>query len=84
MKLYIIRNVLNDYTSGMVIIKAEDLEQARGFFAERFQEHDDAVYEGELIGEFDVSIKNDDYTVLDLAVSDQTPAGIVQIVWGGG
>jgi hypothetical protein len=84
MKLFIVEQVLKDWTSGLVAIKAESLEQARDLFDERFEERDLAVYDGELLAQFDAAIKNGDYKVLELSVTDQMPAGIVQIVWGGG
>lgn len=80
MKLFIINNVLSDYTYGMVAIKAESLDQAREFFVERFNDG----YEGfEFVKEFDFTIKNKDYIVMDLADTDQSEAGFVKVMFGG-
>lgn len=80
MKLFIINNVLSDYTYGMVAIKAESLGQAREFFVERFGDG----YEGsEFEKEFDDAIKNKDYIVMDLADTDQSAAGFVKVMFGG-
>ena len=82
MNLYIINNVLSDYTYGMVAIKAETLAKARKFYVERF---DDGSREGrEMKKEFDVAIKNKDYTVMNLADTDQSAVGFVKVLFGGG
>ena len=82
MKLFIIRNVLTDYSySGMVAIKAESLSQAREFFVERFGDR----YEfSEFEKEFDDAIKNKDYDVLNLADIDSTAVGFVKVMTFGG
>ena len=36
MNLYIINNILVDYSSGLVVIAAESKEQCREFFIEKF------------------------------------------------
>ena len=80
MKLFIINNVLSDYSYGMVAIKAESLGQAREFFVERFGDG----YEGsEFEKEFDDAIKNKDYQVLELADTDSTSVGFVKVMFGG-
>lgn len=80
MNLYIINNVLSDYSYGMVAIKAESLGQAREFFIERFG----GRYEGsEFEKEFDDAIKNKDYEVLNLADTDSTAVGFVKVMFGG-
>ena len=80
MKLFIINNVLSDYTYGMVAIKAETLAKARKFFVERF--NDGSRECREFKKEFDVAIKNEDYIVMDLADTDQSAAGFVKVMWG--
>ena len=81
MKLFIINNVLSDYTYGMVAIKAETLAKARKFYVERF---DDGSKEGrEMKKEFDAAIKIKDYIVMDLADTDQSAAGFVKVMFGG-
>jgi len=70
MNLYIINNVLFDYTSGMVVIAAESKEQCREFFIKEFSD-----YHAE---EFDKYAK---FTVIEGA---NHAAGIVDYVYGGG
>ena len=80
MKLFIINNVLSDYTYGMVAIKAETLGQAREFFVERFV---GGSWGSEMKNEFDDAVKNKDYIVMDLADTDQSAAGFVKVMFGG-
>jgi len=77
MKLFIITDVLSDYTSGMVAIKAESLEQAREFFVKG------QMLES-VIDEFDDAIKNGCYTEFDLADTDTKELGVLVEVYGGG
>ena len=71
MQLYIINNVLSDYTSGMAVIAAESKEQCRELFIKEFGEYH-AV-------EFD---KYAQFTVIESVGLDE--AGIVEYVYGGG
>ena len=71
MKLYILNNVLSDYTSGMAIIAAENMDQCRELFIKEFSEYH-AV-------EFDKYAK---FTVIESVSIEE--AGIVDYVWGGG
>ncbi len=73
MKLYLINEVLYDYTAGMVAIAAENLEQCRNIFEEQF-----AGY----IKEFDSAIENGCYQ--ELEVKSDTQPGVVTYVYGGG
>jgi hypothetical protein len=70
MKLFIINNVLSDYTSGMAVIAAESKEQCREFFIKEFSD-----YHAE---EFDKYAK---FTVIE---GVNHSAGIVDYVYGGG
>jgi hypothetical protein len=79
MKLFIITDVLSDYTSGMVAIKAESLEQAREFFVDGKSGWNQRVIE-----EFDDAIKNGCYTEFDLADTDTKELGVLVEVYGGG
>ena len=79
MKLFIITDVLSDYTSGMVAIKAESLKQAREFFVK-----DETWYTESIIEEFDDAIKNGCYTEFDLADTDTKELGVIVEVFGGG
>ena len=79
MKLFIITDVLSDYTSGMVAIKAESLKQAREFFVK-----DETWYTESIIEEFDDAIKGGCYTEFDLADTDTKELGVLVEVYGGG
>lgn len=70
MNLYIIEDVLRDYTAGMVCIVAKDLNQCRDLYMERFGRLD-----------FDRAIENNYYKVLK--VVKETPR-VVSYVYGGG
>jgi antirestriction protein len=70
MKLFIINNVLSDWTSGMAVIAAESKEQCREFFIQEFSD-----WHAE---EFDKYAK---FTVIE---GVQHPAGVVDHVYGGG
>lgn len=81
MKLFIINNVLSDYTYSMVAIKAETLAETCKFYVERFYDGSNGSKEGRFF-EFAVAITNKDYIVMDLADTDQTPAGFVTVMFG--
>jgi len=70
--LYIINEVLSDYTSGMAVIAAPSLDTCREIFAENFELW---------VDEFDSAIVDGDYTVIE-GVEHQT--GVVSYVVGGG
>jgi hypothetical protein len=70
MNLYIINNVLSDYTSGMAVIAAESKEQCREFFIQEFSEYH--------ADDFD---KYGKFTVIE---GVQHSAGVVDYVYGGG
>jgi len=70
MKLFIINNVLSDYTSGMAVIAAESKEQCREFFIKEFSEYHSRDFDE--FGKFTV--------IEDVKV----PAGVVEYVYGGG
>ena len=70
MNLYIINEVLSDYTSGMAVIAAESKEQCREFFIKEFTD-----YHAE---EFD---KYAEFTVIE---GVNHAAGVVNYVYGGG
>ena len=69
MNLYIIKEVLIDYTSGMVVISAESKEHCKELFIKEFSDY----YEKE----FDKYAK---FTVIE---GVNHPAGIVDYVYGG-
>jgi hypothetical protein len=71
MKLFIITNVLVDYTdyiNGMVVIKAESLTQAREYFFNKYE--DDCI-------DFDQAIKDHHYNEFELVDTDTKAPGIV-------
>ena len=70
MKLFIINNVLSDYTSGMVVIAAESKEQCRELFTKEFGDFH--------ANEFDQYAT---FTVIESVGLDD--AGIVDYVYGG-
>ena len=71
MNLYIINDVLTDYTSGMVVIAAESKEHCRELFIEKFGKYFTDDYDHELTK----------FTVIE---GVNHPAGIVDFVHGGG
>jgi len=73
--LYIIEEVLSDYTSGMVVIAAENLDRCRELFIAEFG---DVYY---TVREYDEAIRLGNYKVL--SVNNQ-PEGVVSFVYGGG
>jgi hypothetical protein len=69
MKLYIINDILADYTSGMVVIAAESKEHCRELFLKEFGDW----YKGE----FDDCAK---FTIIEEVNHD---AGVIDYVYGG-
>jgi hypothetical protein len=76
MNLYIINEVLSDYTFGMVVIAADSLDRCREMFIAEFGNDWQPT-----IDEYDGAIQRGSYKVL--AVQDQEE-GIVSHVFGGG
>jgi hypothetical protein len=70
MNLYIINEVLVDYTSGMVVIAAESKEQCREFFLEKF-------------GKYQTDDFDSEHTKFTVIENVNHPAGIVDFVYGG-
>jgi rRNA maturation protein Rpf1 len=68
MNLYILNDVLSDYTCGMAVIAAESKEHARELFIEQFDDAED----------FDRFAK---FIIIE---NVNHPAGIVSYVYGGG
>ncbi|UNH61124.1 hypothetical protein SSZBM1_7 [Synechococcus phage S-SZBM1] len=71
MKLFILNNVLSDYTSGMAVIAAETKDQCRELFIKEFGEYH-AV-------EFD---KYAQFTVIESVSVEE--AGVIAYEYGGG
>ena len=70
MNLYIINEILSDYTSGMVVIAAESKEQCRELFIKEF---------GKLYAK-DYDNEHTEFTIIE---GVNHPAGIVDYVHGG-
>lgn len=75
MKLFVIKEVLYDYTPGMCVIAAHDLAQCRELFYHKFGR------KVEFMDEFDRAIENKKYRTLD--VINCNP-GIISYEYGGG
>lgn len=73
MNIYVINEVLYDYTSGMAVIAASDLSQCRAIFQQDFALD---------LPEFDSAIENDWYKVIP--AGDGVEAGTISHVYGGG
>lgn len=71
MKLYILNDVLSDYTSGMAVIAAENKDQCRELFIEEFGEWN--------AKDFDECAR---FTIIESVGIDE--AGIIEYVYGGG
>jgi len=71
MNLYIIWDVLFDYTSGMVVIAAPSLERCRELFKEEFCSS---------MKEYDDAIKNNSYSVYQVVGVEE---GVKEYVYGG-
>ena len=83
MNLYIVCEVLYDYTGGMVAIKARDIEQATEFFKEWIQSSGLIDWE-DYVDEFNTSVRAGYYHELVLSTKDTHKPGVVTQVWGGG
>ena len=70
MKLFILNNVLSDYTPGMAVIAAESKEQCREFFIQEFSKWHSRDF--------------DEFAEFTVIEGVQHPAGVVNYVYGGG
>ena len=73
MNIYIINEVLSDYTSGMVVVAANSIARCRELFEEKFH--------GYSMQEFDQAISNNDYKVIEAFDHNE---GVISYVYGGG
>ena len=82
MKLYILKEVLYDYTDGMAVIAAESMPQCEQIFMEEFGYFTDCnggrVKNERVQKEFN----NANVTIIESVGLDE--AGIVEYVYGGG
>ena len=74
--VYVINEVLSDYTAGMVVIAAKDWEQCRAYFGEKFGYQYDY-----LLKQFDRAVENGKYKLFPCS-TDQS--GVLEYVFGGG
>jgi pyocin large subunit-like protein len=70
MNLYILENVLADYTEGMAVIAAESKEHAREIWIKEFTEYHAKDF--------------DEYAEFKVIEGVNHPAGLVAHVYGGG
>jgi hypothetical protein len=70
--VYIISEVLSDYTSGMVVIVASDLAECRSIFEDQFYN----------LEEFDSAISDNKYQVIPTDANQESR--LVSYVYGGG
>ena len=73
MHLYILNEVLTDFTSGMAVIAAPSIMRCRELFEEEFNTYS--------MEEFDAALKNNDYTVI---MNVDHTEGVISYVYGGG
>ena len=79
--IYIIEEILYDYTPGMAVICASSLDRCREIFVEEFSNVNGLSYFEREIKEFDSSINDGDYKVIE---GVNHPEGFVSYVYGGG
>jgi hypothetical protein len=72
--LYIIEEILSDYTSGMAVIAAPSLERCRELFIAKFGDWHYTVLE------YDEAIRLENYKVLSAVGQSE---GVVSYVYGG-
>ena len=77
--LYIINEVLSDYTPGMAVVAAPSLDHCRELFADYF--FDGTWGADQEMREFDSAIKDGNYKVIENVNHDE---GVVSHVYGGG
>jgi len=77
MNLYIINEVLYDYTSGMCVIAAESLPQCEQIFMKEF---------GDSTSDYIKECKQKEFNSAPIKVIENInyPAGVVSYVYGGG
>jgi len=83
MKLYILKEVLYDYTPGMCIIAAESMPQCEQIFMQEFG-YVSFDCNGELVKDEEIQkqFNNAQVTIIESVGLDE--AGIVEYVYGGG
>ena len=82
MKLYILKEVLYDYTDGMAVIAAESMPQCEQIFMEEFGYHYDCNGEKVKDEKVQKEFNNAQVTIIESVGLDE--AGVVEYVYGGG
>lgn len=82
MKLYILKDVLCDYTSGMCIIAAESMPQCEQIFMKEFGYFTDRSGERVKDDRTQKEFNDAQITIIESVGLDE--AGIVEYVYGGG
>lgn len=82
MKLYILKEVLYDYTDGMAVIAAESMPQCEQIFMKEFGYFTDCNGERVKDEKVQKEFNNAKVTVIESVGLDE--AGIVEYVYGGG
>ncbi len=82
MKLYILKEVLYDYTDGMAVIAAESMPQCEQIFMEEFGYFTDRNGERVKDEKVQKEFNNAKVTIIESVGLDE--AGIVEYVYGGG
>ena len=77
MNLYILNDVLYDYTSGMCVIAAESMPHCEQIFMKEF---------GDSISDYIKECKQKEFNLAGIKVIENVnhPAGVVSYVYGGG
>lgn len=81
MNLYIINDVLYDYTAGMCVIAAESMSHCETIFMEEFGHDGDSDW-----AKADNENKQQEFNLAEIKVIENVdhPAGVVSYVYGGG
>ena len=82
MKLYILKEVLYDYTDGMAVIAAESMSQCEQLFMEKFGYFTNCNGERVKDEKVQKEFNNAQVTVIESVGIDS--AGVVEYVYGGG
>ena len=82
MQLYILKEVLYDYTDGMAVIAAESMSQCEQIFMEKFGYFTDRNGERVKDEKVQKEFNNAQITIIESVGLDE--AGIVEYVYGGG
>ena len=76
--LYIVQEVLYDYTDGMVVIIASNLDECRSLFIDEFGY---GACLDTVIKEYDKAIAGNSYKVIPVSVNEESR--VVSYVYGG-